>query len=314
MAINPKISIVTINYNNKIGLNKTIESVVNQTYKNFEYIIIDGGSTDGDVEIIKTYQNQINYWVSEPDKGIYNAMNKGIKVASGDFIIFMNSGDNFTNLSILEEVQSKLTSHFDIYYGDCIKIKLHSNRRKTYPEKLNFSFFYTGSLNHQSTFFKRTLFDTMFLYNEELKILSDWEFNIYAICYKNVKYKYLNTVISDFDFTGISSSPKFNEHERQERKDVLEKYFPAFVDDYEKVSLLNSKRFQQIIHIQSSPFLWKIFKGIISFLLSVCSYILVLLKFIASYIITFYPFIIFMFYMFLTSRFFKRDDFGYNDF
>ena len=267
MAINPKISIVTINYNNKIGLNKTIESVVNQTYKNFEYIIIDGGSTDGDVEIIKTYQNQINYWVSEPDKGIYNAMNKGIKAASGDFIIFMNSGDIFSNNLVLEEVYQHLTPEFDLYYGDYNRIKPNSNRRKTFPEKLNFSFFYSGSLSHQSTFFRRTLFDEIFLYNEDNKIVSDWEFYIYAICYRNVKYKYLNMVISDFDFTGISANPKFKDLERLERKNTLEKYFPSFVEDYEKVSLLNSKRFQQIIHIQQSAFLWKIFKGMISFFL-----------------------------------------------
>ena len=131
MQNNAKISIVTINYNNPSGLKKTIESVVNQTWKNFEYIIIDGGSTNGDVDIIKSFDNQIDYWVSEPDKGIYNAMNKGIKKATGDFIIFINSGDNFTNSSVLEEVQSKLTSDFDIYYGDYYRIKSNSKRRKT---------------------------------------------------------------------------------------------------------------------------------------------------------------------------------------
>lgn len=267
MQNNAKISIVTINYNNPRGLKKTIESIVNQTYSNFEYIVIDGGSTAGDVEVINTYQNQINYWVSEPDKGIYNAMNKGIKAASGDFIIFMNSGDIFSNNLVLEEVYQHLTPEFDLYYGDYNRIKPNSNRRKTFPEKLNFSFFYSGSLSHQSTFFKRTIFDDIFLYNEENKIVSDWEFYIYAICYKNVKYKYLNTVISDFDFTGISSNPKFKEIENLERRKVLEKYFPTFVEDYEKVSLLNSKRFHQIIHIQKSAFLWKLFKGMISFFL-----------------------------------------------
>lgn len=261
---NNKISVVTINYNNPQGLKKTIESVVNQTYKDFEYIIIDGGSSNEDVEIIKSYQNQINYWVSEPDKGIYNAMNKGIKQAKGDFIIFMNSGDNFTNLTVLEEVQSKLTFDFDIYYGDYNRIKSNSTRRKTYPEKLNFSFFYSGSLSHQSTFFRRTLFDEISYYNEDNKIVSDWEFYIYAICYKNVKYKYLNALICDFDFSGISVNPKFKKLENEERRAVIERYFPTFVDDYEKLALLNSKRFLQILHIQKSPFLWRVFKGLIS--------------------------------------------------
>ncbi|WP_291275238.1 glycosyltransferase, partial [Flavobacterium sp.] len=101
------ISVITVNYNNDNGLKKTIESVINQTYKNFEFIIIDGGSTDQSSEIIKNYQDKINYWVSEPDKGVYSAMNKGIKVANGDFLIFMNSGDVFINENVLQNVVPK---------------------------------------------------------------------------------------------------------------------------------------------------------------------------------------------------------------
>ena len=82
-----KLSVITINYNNRDGLKKTIESVVNQTYKDFEYIIIDGGSTDGSVEVLKEYSDKIDYWVSEPDKGIYNAMNKGIDIAKGEYVM-----------------------------------------------------------------------------------------------------------------------------------------------------------------------------------------------------------------------------------
>ena len=88
-----RLSIITINYNNREGLRKTIESVVNQTYRNFEYIIIDGGSTDGSVEVVKEYADRISYWVSEPDNGIYNAMNKGVLAANGKYIQFLNSGD-----------------------------------------------------------------------------------------------------------------------------------------------------------------------------------------------------------------------------
>ena len=90
-----KISIITINYNNCEGLRRTIESVVNQTCRDFEYIIIDGGSTDGSVDVIKRYADNIDYWVSEPDKGIYNAMNKGIRMATGDYVQILNSGDMF---------------------------------------------------------------------------------------------------------------------------------------------------------------------------------------------------------------------------
>ena len=110
-----KYSIITINLNNSAGLRKTIESVVNQTFQDFEYIIIDGGSTDGSVDIIKEYSSRIDYWVSEPDRGIYNAMNKGIVQAHGDYINFMNSGDCFSKNTILEEIYADLS--FDFVFG-----------------------------------------------------------------------------------------------------------------------------------------------------------------------------------------------------
>ena len=108
-------SIITINYNNKDGLLKTIESVLCQTYKDFEFIVIDGGSTDGSREIIEKYAGHIDYWVSEPDKGIYNAMNKGIKVAHGDYLNFMNSGDYFYNENVLNDTLAYLND--DIVSG-----------------------------------------------------------------------------------------------------------------------------------------------------------------------------------------------------
>lgn len=259
-----KISVITVNYNDVVGLKKTIESVINQTYNDFEFIIVDGGSTDGGKEIIEEHKEKIDYWFSEPDKGIYNAMNKGIKVAKGEFVIFMNSGDTFTNSEVLQQVERDLVHEFDIYYGDYNRVKTNSVRKKIYPKNLSFSYFYTGSLSHQSTFIRRTLFDTIFLYNEEYKIASDWEFFVYAICYKNVPYKYLNMTISDFDFSGISSVAKFRHIAQAERKMTLEKYFPLFMDDYELVSKFNSKRVQQVLHVQKHPIAWKIFKFVLN--------------------------------------------------
>ena len=101
-----KYSIITINYNNADGLRRTIESVVSQTYADYEYLIIDGGSTDGSVNAIKEYEDKISYWVSEKDGGIYNAMNKGVKVAHGEYLIFMNSGDVFYNDRVIERIES----------------------------------------------------------------------------------------------------------------------------------------------------------------------------------------------------------------
>ena len=262
-----KISIITINYNDKVGLKKTIESVINQTWQNFEFIIIDGCSSDGGIDVIEQYKENIDYWVSEPDKGVYNAMNKGIKIAKGDFLIFMNSGDTFFNEKVLEQMEKELIDDYDIYYGDYYRVNNNSTKKRTFPEKLSFSFFYSGTLSHQSSFIRRKLFFDFFLYNEEYKIASDWEFFIYAICYKNVPYKYLNLTISNFDFTGVSSIARYRNLSIEERRQTVNKYFPLFSEDYELVSVLNSKRIQQILHIQKFPFAWKIVKAVMNIIL-----------------------------------------------
>ncbi|MBF4472477.1 glycosyltransferase family 2 protein [Flavobacterium sp. HJJ] len=259
-----KLAIITINYNDKEGLKKTIESVINQTWQDFEFIVIDGGSTDGGVQVIEQYKDKIDYWVSEVDKGVYNAMNKGIKAAHSEFVIFMNSGDTFYNEKVLEKIENQLTDKYDIYYGDYYRVKPNSIKKKTYPEKLSFSFFYSGTLSHQSSFIRRKLFYDVFLYNEDYKIASDWEFFIYAICHKNVPYKYLETAISNFDFTGISSIAKYKHVANDERKKTLEKYFPLFVNDYILVSELNSKRVQQFLYIRDFAGAWIVLKGILN--------------------------------------------------
>ena len=261
-----KVSVITINYNNKVGLEKTIQSVINQTWLGFEYIIIDGASTDGSKELIERYSDKINYWVSEPDTGVYNAMNKAIKVANGDFVIFMNSGDTFYENSILEKVNPLLTDQYDIYYGDNYKVKPSSKRKKNYPEKLSFAFFYSSCINHQSTLIRRKMFYDYFLYNEEYRIVSDWEFFIYTICVENRPYKYLQMTISNYDFTGISSLDKYRHIAKQEKVAVFDKYFPMFIEDFDKVSDIKSKRIQQVLYIKNFKTPWKVFKGIINFL------------------------------------------------
>lgn len=262
-----KISIITINYNDKKGLSETIESVLNQTCKDFEFIVIDGGSTDGSEDLIKKNSSNIDYWISEKDKGVFNAMNKGIIKASGDFVIFMNSGDSFSDNFVLEEISPQLNEQFDIYYGNNYKKSAGSKRLKTYPEKLNFSFFYTSSINHQSTFIRKSLFEKHFYYNEEYKIASDWEFFVYTICCMNVPYKYLNRTIATYDFTGISSNPKFSGIYREEKILTFKKYFPAFYEDYKEVKELHSKRFLQFQYIKKHIFAWKLLKAFINLIL-----------------------------------------------
>ena len=152
-----KLTVLTINYNNKEGLIKTFESVRAQTWKDFEFIVIDGGSTDGGKELIEQ-NDQINYWVSEKDSGVYNAMNKGIKKAKGDYIIFMNSGDFFYDEYVLEKVRDEFDSNIDILYGDSVFFNDKGYRKVIKaPNKLTFGFFYDGGLNHQAVFIKKPL-------------------------------------------------------------------------------------------------------------------------------------------------------------
>jgi len=261
-----KISIITINYNNKKGLEKTVQSVVSQTQRDYEFIIIDGGSTDGSKELIECYSDRLYYWVSEPDTGVYNAMNKGIKAATGDFVIFMNSGDFFYENTVLEKVEPLLVNEFDIYYGDNYKIKPHSKRKKTYPEKLSFSFFYSSCINHQSTFIRRQLFFDYFLYNETFKIISDWEFFVYTICIENKPYKYLKMTICNYDFTGISSKKENESIIDLEKSVVFKTYFSLFMEEAKVVGLIKSKRIQQVLYIKKFKMPWRLFKGIINLL------------------------------------------------
>ena len=224
-----KYSIITINYNNRDGLRRTIESVVNQTCQDFEYIVIDGGSTDGSVEVIKEYADRIDYWVSEPDKGIYNAMNKGILQAHGEYLNFMNSGDCFYDENVLEN--SLLYFYSDICCG---KVQRTDNIQQWYNEtdEISMMLFYNASIPHQASFICKKLFYNS-LYNENYRIISDWEFFLKKIILENCSYNCIPITIALFDVCGISSTNKKLYH--QERMEVLQSVFPMrILEDYKK--------------------------------------------------------------------------------
>ena len=231
-----KLSVITINYNNCDGLRKTIESVVNQTCYDFEYIIIDGGSTDGSVDVIKEYADKIGYWVSEADNGCYHAMNKGIKVATGEYVIFMNSGDYFySNEIIADFVASNPTE--DVLCGDMF---LSLGCVNVVPEKLTFRYFFEGNLPHQACFIK-TAVQKQYPYNEDLKIVSDWEFFLKTLILNNGSYRKINKIISFFDFNGISSSNQ--ELHQKERKFIILNLFPdRILEDYRQNNTLDFRK------------------------------------------------------------------------
>lgn len=214
-----KLSIITINFNNRDGLRKTIESVVNQTWQEFEYIIIDGGSTDGSVEVIKEYADRIDYWVSEPDKGIYDAMNKGIDQAKGEYCLFMNSADTFNNNEVIEHAHITLDGT-DIVCG---QLKFPHGYIMKGPKVVSMQHFYTSTLPHQATFIKTQLLKDE-PYDTSYRIVSDWKFWIQSLIFKNATYKSINLTIANFDINGISSINK--NLDTAERAEVLDKLIP----------------------------------------------------------------------------------------
>lgn len=228
----PKISIITINYNNEIGLSKTIQSVIGQSYPNIEYIVIDGGSGDGSKGVLTRFEQQITYMVSEPDLGIYNAMNKGIKVSTGDYLLFLNSGDNFDNDRVIEDaVDYGLTE--DLVYGNITNVNGEEMTDWIATDHLTFQTFYEHTIPHPATFIKKSLFNMIGLYSEEYKIVSDWEFFLLATCKYNCSYKHINLRIAQFYLDGISGDPNNYTELLAERTTVLKKHFPYFIEDYE---------------------------------------------------------------------------------
>ncbi|MFC1841324.1 glycosyltransferase family 2 protein, partial [Thermodesulfobacteriota bacterium] len=227
-----QLTIITINRNNGPGLEKTILSVVNQTWKDYEYIVVDGASSDNSVEIINKYLDNITYWVSEPDTGIYNAMNKGVKQATGKYCLFLNSGDCLTMNNVLEDVFKEKHTE-DIIYGPQLRQGKRGNRVIEFPEKLTFFHFYAEFIGHNCTFIKRNLFDIIGLYNEKNKIVSDMEFLMLAVCKFNCSTRYIKQIVSVMEDGGISNDFENHELVLKERRKVLKKHFPAFISDYE---------------------------------------------------------------------------------
>lgn len=244
----PKISIITINYNDIVGLEKTIKSVLNQTFIDFEYIIIDGNSTDGSKEIILKYQSKIDYWVSESDKGIYNAMNKGIKVANGEYLLFLNSGDVLVDdENILNICEEKLEG--DIVAFDCF---LERNNKiigkRTHIESPTLFYVYKSGLKHQSTFISRKLFENIGLYNENYKIASDYEFWIRSFLLPNLTCKGFSVTLAVYKLGGLSEVVGWADDFNQ----IQLKLLPHLIADF--------RHFEKLLPYQNSRILTMMIK------------------------------------------------------
>jgi glycosyltransferase involved in cell wall biosynthesis len=232
------LSIITVNYNNYQGLQKTIESIINQTFTEFEYIVIDGGSEDGSKKLIEKNAQALGYWESEKDNGIYHAMNKGIRVAKGDYIFFLNSGDELVNPTILSSIMPYLDGT-DIVYGNLIIREKDKDWEKKYPSNPTFTYFFNDSIPHSGGgFIKKSLFDKLGLYDESLKIIADWKFYLGAICFHNSTTKYIDKAVGVFDFNGISSKLENGELLLFEKQKVLQNEYPRFFDIYKELNRL----------------------------------------------------------------------------
>jgi glycosyltransferase involved in cell wall biosynthesis len=244
-----KLSIITVNRNNAGGLKKTIGSVINQTFRNFEFIIIDGASSDNSVDVIKEYADNIGYWKSETDNGTYHAMNKGIKASSGEYCYFLNSGDYLADNTVLERIFDH-EIHGDIVSGDVRKLRPNNKFRTVHShESVSLHKLCIHSLPHQATMIRRSLFEEIGYYSENYKIASDWEFFLKALIVHNKIYQHINLDFSYFKLGGISSREESIPLAREESYECLKKLFPGEADDLMEYRNFHNSNIGQVLRL-----------------------------------------------------------------
>lgn len=240
-----KISIITVNRNNAEGLEKTIQSVIEQTYTNIEFIVIDGASTDNSVDIIKQYSSKISLWISEEDTGIFNAMNKGITHATGDYCYFLNSADIFASKNVLSTIFESQTYKAPFINGHQINdFGTYTQKVHCLNRKLTLFDFYWGTIKHQATFIRRDLFETYGQYDEKLKITSDWKFFLQTIGLHNEQPTFIDVDIVLFEWNGLSTNPQLAATHKRERALVLDECIPKSIQhDYEHFHEMSNYRY-----------------------------------------------------------------------
>lgn len=209
------LSIITINYNNRNDMQKTIDSVLAQTWTDFEWIVIDGGSTDGSKELLEQNQKHIAYWCSEPDCGVYHAMNKGIDKAKGEYLNFMNSGDTFYDAETLKNIFSKERKG-DILYGDCLLVSEYHNELRRYPNPMELYAIYERPICHQTMIIRASLLKDGG-YDESFSICADYK-HLMEKAVKGATFEHIGIAVCRYDMSGISSH--YDEQFKREWKDA----------------------------------------------------------------------------------------------
>ena len=219
-----KFSIITVCLNEGEAIRDTCESIVTQTNRDFEWIVIDGGSTDGTLKILDDYEDNIKCLLSESDQGIYDAMNKGLRCAQGEYVIFMNAGDYFAGDDVLARVSA--FSGADLLVGNLVLIE--NGQVYKPPEHLHEDYLLQDMLPHQATFFKRCLFEKFALFNISYRIAGDYEMFARLVQSTEVSYRSIPETIALFKGGGISSDPKQRWLKKKENHRVRWQYFPAY--------------------------------------------------------------------------------------
>ena len=225
-----KLSIITICFNEKDRIEKTILSVINQKFRNYEFIVVDGDSTDGTKEIIEKYKENITVFISEKDRGIYDAMNKGISKSIGEYLLFLNGGDYLYSNDTLQEVFEKYNPVADIVYGNIILTSNGSIFKGKKPFLSNSLFLFIGSFAHQASFIKRELFINDGLYDDNFKIVGDQEFFAREIIKNKKKIIHIPVIISFYDNQNysISEDKNLSKERNREKMIVFKRYFNKF--------------------------------------------------------------------------------------
>jgi glycosyltransferase involved in cell wall biosynthesis len=221
-----KISIITVVYNNEKTIKDAIESVLSQTYKNIEYVIIDGMSKDNTVSIIKKYEDKLGYFISEKDAGIYDAMNKGIIAATGDVIGILNSDDLYQDTTVINSVMTQFNQNpsLDIVFGDLLYVKSNNvNKivRNWKSKSYSNNFFEKGNVPpHPSLFVKKKVYDEAGLFNLDFKLAADYEFMLRIFKKHNFKSNYINKVIVKMRLGGATNQSFSNI--KKQNKEILQ--------------------------------------------------------------------------------------------
>ncbi|MBL7917015.1 MAG: glycosyltransferase [Bacteroidia bacterium] len=260
------LSIITINYNNREGLIKTVKSVFSQTNRDFEYLVIDGGSDDGSVEFIHENKDKFNYWCSVNDNGVYDAQNKGIVKSKGKYMLFLNSGDTLYDVNVVNNfINNFHSSDKGIIYGNSNVIQENGNESILEPpSELTLDFWYRKTLNHQAVFIKKILFDTIGLYNITYKISADFEFLLKVFLFNKQLFQYYPKVICNYYEGGLSTTAENYELVLREKDDILKKHLNKEEFNSIKKNYLKTLPLKQriLLKIYDTPLINEVFRTV----------------------------------------------------